>query len=280
MKHADRGGVNKMNKAALTGLLIAALMCFAACAKNDLSKDRHSDNQDSIEAQLSKLPVSDELTTSDTALEQCDESEALRVLDREVNASAEHAPELWNHCMSLYACSSTAVRFLSDAFQSGARFKLGYADFKQLKGMKLGDKTGGVYLGKTSNVYLDLSMKTPRVACGMLLHELVHRLDPVAYEGGESLRTEYRAYWFQTAYYDDLIKRVGPLGDDIRSHALEISTQSDLTSGVPQGPSGVSGLLGMIPHHTRETLLKAVAELYGFEADSKVIRPFDRLPRE
>src|SRR5688572_30420993 len=113
----------------IAALIIILVLCAGGCANEGSEQRKRA--QDSLAAQLSKLPVSGELTLTSES-EACDEDEALRVLDREVNASAEHAPEMWRHCQVLYACSPSTSAFLAESFKSGAKFLLGYADLRKL----------------------------------------------------------------------------------------------------------------------------------------------------
>ena len=261
MEYALGALVQTFKLAALFGLLV-----FIAGCSNDLSKGNR--NSDPVNAKLANMAMSANLSAS-TQLDACDQSSAVAALDRNVIPSIQHASEMWEACQSIYACSPITTAFLKSAFQSDATIRIGYADLKKLHVPQLGDKIGGIYLPKTSSVFLDVNLKTPRQACAMLYHEIVHAFDPVAHEGEESLRTEFRAYWFQTAFTDELIKLVGPLGDDARAHAISGVQAGQQTGGTP-----------IIPYQTRESLLKGIADLYGFPLSSRVMRNYPKLPRE
>ncbi len=245
--------------------LLGMLAIIAGCARNDLSKQKR--NVDPIAVKLGAVALSAPMSAT-ANLDTCDQNAAVSILDRKIEPHATHSGEMWECCQSIYACSPTAQAFLKNAFQSDATIRIGYADLKKLKVAQLGDKVGGMYLPKTSNVFLDVNLKTPRQACALLFHEVVHLFDPVAHDGEESLRTEFRAYWYQTALTDELLKASGPLGDDTRAHAA---------AALPQGQQGGVPIL---PYQTRESLLKGISDLYGFPMNSLVMRNYPKLPRE
>ncbi|MBI3557350.1 MAG: hypothetical protein HY074_13885, partial [Deltaproteobacteria bacterium] len=190
--------------------LLGSLAFVAGCA-NDHSKDKR--NADPVFQKLGAVALSVDLSAT-SSLDTCDQNTAVSLLDRQIEPTASHASQMWECCQYLYACSPITQGFLKNAFQADATIRIGYADLKKLKVPQIGDKIGGMYLPKTRSVFLDVNLKTPRQACVMLLHEVVHAFDPIAHEGEESLRTEFRAYWYQTALTDELLKTAGPLGDD------------------------------------------------------------------
>ncbi|MBI3542930.1 MAG: hypothetical protein HY075_06635, partial [Deltaproteobacteria bacterium] len=198
-------------------------------------------------------------------------------LDQTLDLVVSKAQVLWDRCQALYACSPATTQFFKSSAQSGGGFRLGFTDLVKLKVPKLGDKVGGVFLPNSDKIFIDKRLKTARDACHMLLHELVHRYDTAAYAGGQSLPIEYAAYWHQTAFIDDLLKDTGDLGANMRAH-YGAGLNGSLPAG--GGQAGPSGGVPIIPYHTRESLLRVVADTYGYTLDTTILSLYPKLPRE
>lgn len=263
-----------MLKRELAIVLSLVIILGAGCAKNK-GIGATKKTSDELTAHLASVPLSAELTSTPTLAAACDEDAVVKTLDRPFDQNLLAVPDLWNACQALYACSPLTAQMLTTHFQSGANFQIGYTDLKKFKNTPAGSGISGLYVSHTQNIYLDKTVITPRDACPLLLHELVHRFDVVAQGGEESLRTEYRAFYYQTALLDELIKAPGKLGEDMRAHA------GGSGGDAPTTPSG-DGRQGpvLIPYHTRESLLAAIAAQYGFTVDSKILRRYKKLPRE
>jgi hypothetical protein len=241
-------------------LLLSILALAAGCALNRGDRNGGAMPQ-SVTQKLNAAPVSLELTQDASSL-PCDEARAIAAANRLVVQAPERAAELWSDCQEIYACSPLAAQKLATWFESNSTFKLGFANLKNAGIPVFGDSADGIYLNGTGKVLIDTRVHETRQACYVLFHELVHRFDTNVNAGEMSLRTEYRANYYQQAYNDEMI---------LYHPALAMS--AGLPNGVPPNP-------GARPYHTRESLLLAVANAYGFKPDPMIVRHYPKLPRE
>lgn len=266
-----------MRRIGLVAVFGTLFAMASGCANNN--KTSLPKSGDIIAAKLAAVQMSDGLTANPDLIATCDPDATTTLLGQSAPATTANVPTLWNECQRVYACSASASQFIKTAFASGATFRLGYTDLKKLNSSRLGEKALGLYLSYSSNVYLDQSLKTPLQSCHMLLHELVHRFDPSAESGESSLRTEYAAYWHQTAFIDDLLLRQDSLGQAVGVRVQNGDLDPGVAPAVPTSSSGWQGA-GVLPYHTRESLLYAVAQAYGFPVDESIVKLYPKLPRE
>lgn len=229
----------------------AALVFGASCSKDTSTKSSKSSHE------FSHVALSAELKAT-SLYASCDQQEVSGILEKTYSPEVGASDEVWQSCQRLYACSPTTSEIVRGWFVTGASFHLGFTDLSHRTTPGGTERVKGLYVSGTENVYLDTGMTRLSEACPMLLHELVHRFDPQAQAGEESVRTEFKAYYYQTAFTGELERIEGPLGDVMRDRIA---------------PS-LGGLRGF---HTRESLLKAVARLHGEDVDLSLAqnyRPF------
>jgi hypothetical protein len=83
----------------------------------------------------------------------------------------------------------------------------------------------------------------------------VHRFDPEAQSGGETLAKEYRAYYWQMTLTDELYLRHDELGAEVRR------------------------AVGQNAHFlTKDSLMNNVAKLYKFDPNPNVCKNYKELP--
>lgn len=249
-------------------LLIAVVLIsavFIGCANEGTAQKEVLQKRQN---QLSGIALSEPLTQDAALMNECDDQTAATILNDAVEHEASKAAKLWRACQTLYACSSTTKNLIAEMFASNETFKVGFADLKKLDVSSIGAQVQALYLGGTSHVYLDVSMNSNAVACPLLLHELVHRFDPEAMKGEESLRSEYRAYWHQYAFMQELFLNPNKLGRMVSAPDLDSASGSQANARM------------IVPVITREIILNEIARIYKFKLDLSLLELYPALPLE
>lgn len=230
---------------------MSIIIIGSGCAKARKGSDVK--NGDEVEKLLSSATVSAKLTSDPERLKACDEEKVMATFDGGVTLSEANAEELWNACQSVYACSPSAKSFIQRAFESDATFQLGFADLSPLGTGAIKGRMRALYVWKTGKIFIDTRVSKVEEACSLLLHELVHRFDESSTDGSGSLKVEYRAYWYQEAFAQDLYLR----GDKISGAYKKIARRT-----------------------TKKTLLTEVAATYGYEVNQSILDRYEPLPFE
>lgn len=229
-------------------------------AQKKIIQERHD--------KLAEVALSEALYQNADLIKDCDAERASDVLDDAIEHEPSKAADLWRSCQMLYACSPTAKNLMSNIFKKNASFKVGFADLKKLNVSSIGSDVQALYLSGTNQVYLDTSLSTSAVGCPLLLHELVHRFDPETIDGRESLRSEYRAYWYQHSFMQELFMSDNKLGEAIRAPELRLAGGAQASARM------------IVPPLTREKLLTEIARIYKFELDLSLLDLYPALPIE
>lgn len=233
-----------------SALLLGIIILATGCAKAPKASDVQSGG--AVEKLLASVTVSQKLTSDPERLKKCEAEKVIADFDA-VKLPETDAPALWNSCQSLYACSASAKELMEELFESGATFQLGFTDLAALNVSSVKDKARALYVANTGKIFIDTRVKSMPLACSLLLHELVHRFDPMANGTSESLNAEYRAYWHQESFNEDIYLR----GDKFAVAFKRLARRT-----------------------TKEQLLEDIATLYGFEIDRTLLDRFGPLPFE
>lgn len=242
-----------MRVAGAIELVLVFIIIIAASGCAPFPEAQRAKSSGATSDALAAVPLSEPLGLQAQLIDDCDEELALKALFSATDVSLENAHKIWAQCQVLYACSPTTQAFLKESFLSGETFKLGFTDLKAANVSILGERVSALYVSNSGKIYVDTSVRTVARACPLLLHELVHRFDPNANPGSESLEAEFKAYWYQEVFGHELVLRGDPFDTVAREY---------------------------VHWKNRETLLSDVAKMYGFSADRSVLEQYGPLPFE
>lgn len=242
-----------MRIAEIYKLVFTAIITIAASGCSPFPEAQRTKSDRSTHDALAGVPLSEPLSLKDTLIGLCDEELAFKVLLSSTKVNLANVDKVWGQCQLLYSCSPTTQNFLKESFASGNTFRLGFTDLKSIGVSTLGERVSALYVSNTGKIYIDTSVTSVSKTCPLLLHELVHRFDPKANPGAESLDAEFRAYWFQEMFGQELYA----LGEQFQTAARDY-----------------------VHWMSREKLLADVAGMYGFTVDRSLLDKYGPLPME
>lgn len=244
--------------------LATLLLCVVAGCASDRGSDVKK--QDSVvesdsASWLNSIPMSQTLYPG-AALSRCESEKAREILSSGLpSLTADHAAEIWDRCQNLYACSPAtkkAVKAWYTNTQLG--FRVGFAQLSGADKWKDTKGAAGLYVINTDRIYIDTGVANYFELCSLLVHEVTHRYDVST--TNESLRAEFKAYWHQMAFEDELYLRKDEVGDWIKQR---VDKKKDSHT---------------VRYRTREQLHDVIVKIYQFKADKSVIDEYPPLPTE
>lgn len=256
---------SRLSHGLLGAVISTALLLFVGCGPDSSGEGVDKEITD----QLSLATVSWALRAT-SQLEECDGAKAEDFLfASSLDLSATMPSEVWDKCEAIYACAPGTKRLLHEYLTGGAVFRIGVVDLSPIAGKtKIGNDLQGLYLSGRDIVYLNSHLTSPLSTCSILIHELVHRFDANLSAGRQqNFGTEYRAYWQQHLFIQELVLERGGLGKALRDIICKRNTKI-LSRDVARVP----------PIWSRQQIIDDVAFRYKYVPDSTISESLGELP--
>jgi hypothetical protein len=179
----------------------------------------------------------------------CNDEDAVAVQTSSPKLEASQAQDLWDSCQRIYRCSpslKSQVRALS-----AAEVQLVFFD--------RGNAADGLHLPGTDVILLSDRPRSGGEICSDLYHELIHRFESRSEahrRPRETLRQEFRAYYFQQLLDADMLAA--------RMRTASTSERNELSARLL----------------TREQVLRNIARVYGLPLDLDLVHELPPYPWE
>lgn len=267
-------------------LILIILFSFAACAKKHVTEIHGHEELDSeVIKYLTSLESASGLYVEESTkeLDVCDADKVKEVLDEKIPEGTlqEKTSKLWSNCLTIYSCSSSAKKFVTEKATASAPTALSFMDYKQIKKTQMekdavvgnqkyfqNNTMNGLYLSSNKTIYLDKILKTNYEACSVLYHELIHRHDPEAQSGKDNVPREFRAYYAQILSSGELMlneKTKELVSHGYRFHIMAFKIAEGVT--VPK-------------FHSRDTVMNMVSNSMDDQSHKGYAQQFDKFPWE
>lgn len=285
-------------KTILVSILIL-MFSLAACAKKQVTEfHKHTELTSEIIQYLTSLETSSNLYEVDSTkpLESCETDKVKEILDEKIPEGIvqEKANKLWSNCLTIYSCSSSAKKFITENYSSTTPTYLSFMDYKQIQKTQMekdaiignqkyfqNNTMNGLYLSSNKTIYLDKVLKTNYEACSVLYHELIHRHDPEAQSGKDNVPREFRAYYAQILSSGELMineKTKSLVSKGYRYHIMAFKAAEGVTIPVLHSKNSV---INMVSNSMDDQSQKGYADLFEkFPWENKETKQENTIPED